>query len=84
MPTAAARVADASARSEAARNTLLASLSHDLRTPLAGIVGTASALRSQGHEMGDAERGRLLQNLEHEARDLTLMADNILQLARLS
>jgi two-component system, OmpR family, sensor histidine kinase KdpD len=79
-----ARLAQESARSEAQRNTLLASLSHDLRTPLAGIVGSASALRTQGEAMPGAQRMRLLANLENEARDMTLMADNILQMARLA
>jgi two-component system, OmpR family, sensor histidine kinase KdpD len=81
---AAARKAHERAQSEATRNTLLASLSHDLRTPLAGIIGSASALRSQGDSMGAAQRAHLLANLENEARDMTLMADNILQMARLS
>lgn len=81
---AAAARAEQSARAEAARNTLLASLSHDLRTPLAGIVGSASALRAQAAELGEAGREKLLENLEGEARDLALMADNILQIARLS
>ena len=80
----AARAAQDSARSEAIRNTLLASLSHDLRTPLAAIVGTASALRSQGDSIGAGQRAHLLSNLENEARDMTLMADNILQMARLA
>ena len=81
---AAASRAEQSAKAEAARNTLLASLSHDLRTPLAGIVGSASALRSQGADLTEHQRTTLLHNLEHEARDLALMADNILQIARLS
>jgi two-component system, OmpR family, sensor histidine kinase KdpD len=72
------------ARSEATRNTLLASLSHDLRTPLSGIVGSASALREQGDAMTAAQRDKLLANLENEARDMSLMADNVLQMARLS
>jgi len=80
----AASRAEQRAQAEAARNTLLASLSHDLRTPLAGIVGSASALRSQGADLTDHQRATLLHNLEHEARDLALMADNILQIARLS
>lgn len=80
----AASRAERNAQSEAARNTLLASLSHDLRTPLAGIVGSASALRSQGAELTELQRTKLLDNLEDEARDLALMADNILQIARLS
>ncbi|MDP3619445.1 MAG: ATP-binding protein [Ramlibacter sp.] len=76
--------AEQNAKAEAARNTLLSSLSHDLRTPLAGIVGSASALRAHAAQLGAAERDKLLDNLEGEARDLALMADNILQIARLS
>jgi len=79
-----ARTAQDSARSEALRNTLLASLSHDLRTPLAGILGSASALHEQGSVMRPGERERLLSNLENEARDMSLMVDNILQMARLT
>ena len=81
---AAAREAQDAARSEATRNTLLASLSHDLRTPLSGIVGSASALREQGDAMTPTQRDKLLANLENEARDMSLMADNVLQMARLS
>lgn len=80
----AAALAEQSAREEAARNTLLASLSHDLRTPLAGIVGSASTLRLQGADLSTEQRATLLENLEYEARDLALMAENILQIARLS
>jgi two-component system, OmpR family, sensor histidine kinase KdpD len=80
----AARKAQDQVQAEATRNTLLASLSHDLRTPLAGIIGSASALRTQGDVMPRGERERLLANLENEARDMTFMADNILQMARLS
>lgn len=81
---ALARSAQDSARSEATRNALLAALSHDLRTPLAGILGSASTLREQGDQIPPAQRERLLANLDNEARDMTLMVDNILQLARLS
>jgi two-component system, OmpR family, sensor histidine kinase KdpD len=81
---AAARGAEEAARAEAARNTLLASLSHDLRTPLAGILGTATTLRTQAEHLPAAQRERLLANIESETRDLASMADNVLQLARLS
>lgn len=81
---ATARSAQEAAQAEAARNTLLASLSHDLRTPLAAILGTASALRSQADAMPPRQRERLLENLENEARDMNLLADNILQMARLA
>ncbi|HSV35561.1 MAG TPA: ATP-binding protein, partial [Ramlibacter sp.] len=80
----AAREAKAQADAQDTRNILLASLAHDLRTPLTGIVGSASALRAQGDAMTAAQRSHLLANLENEARDMALMADNILQMARLS
>jgi two-component system sensor histidine kinase KdpD len=82
--SAAAREAEDAARAEAARNTLLASLSHDLRTPLAGILGTATTLRAQAERLSPSQRDRLLANIEGETRDLAAMADNVLQIARLS
>lgn len=82
--SAEAARAERGASAEAARNTLLASLAHDLRTPLSGIVGTASTLRAQSPSIPESQRTSLLQALEDEARDLALMADNILQIARLS
>ncbi len=81
---AAAKLARDEAQSEAARNTLLASLSHDLRTPLAALVGSASALRAHGGQMSQQQRDKLLTNIEDEALDLTLMAENVLQTARLA
>jgi two-component system sensor histidine kinase KdpD len=70
------------ARAESLRNALLASISHDMRTPLAAILGAASTLTSQ--QLGDAERDALLRSIEDEARQMTATAENILQLARLT
>lgn len=81
---ALARTSQTHAHSEAMRNTLLSSLAHDLRTPLAGIMGSASTLREQQASLTPAQRDSLLRNLEDLARDMTLMADNTLQWARLS
>jgi two-component system sensor histidine kinase KdpD len=41
-------------------------------------------LRSQAEQLPPAQRERLLANIENETRDLSAMADNVLQLARLS
>jgi two-component system, OmpR family, sensor histidine kinase KdpD len=79
-----ARMALDSSRSVALRHALLSSLSHDLRTPLTGILGSASTLREQGDSLKPAQRHSLLLNLENLARDMTLMADNTLQWARFS
>lgn len=82
--SATALAAQQAARAETVRNTLLASLAHDLRTPLSALLGTATALRMHGETMTRPQQQRLLANLEDEALDMTLMADNILQIARLS
>jgi two-component system sensor histidine kinase KdpD len=81
---AGARQARSLAEREQSRSTLLAAVSHDLRTPLAVIVGAASALQAQRERMPEAERGRLLESIENEARHLAAVADNTLQLVRLA
>jgi len=80
----AARKAAAEAEIEGARSTLLASISHDLRTPLAVIVGSASTLREQGAQLGAERCVELLRTIEAEATQMTTTAENVLQLARLS
>lgn len=77
-----AREATLAARTEALRNALLASISHDMRTPLAAILGAASTLSSQ--TLPAAEQKQLLHSIEDEARRMTATAENVLQLARLS
>ena len=80
----AARRAAAEAEIESARSTLLASISHDLRTPLAVIIGSASMLREQGEQLAAERRAELLRTIETEATQMTTTAENVLQLARLS
>lgn len=70
-------------RHQAQRN-LLAAVSHDLRTPLAAIVGAASSLQSQRDRLADAEKLRLLASIESEAAYLSTVTENTLQLVRLS
>ncbi|MEW6099855.1 MAG: sensor histidine kinase KdpD [Pseudomonadota bacterium] len=65
---------------ERLRNTLLLSLSHDLRTPVAGMLGTAELALQRGAE-GPARP--LLQALVEQARAMQSLLDNLLQLARL-
>ena len=62
----------------------LASVSHDLRTPLAAIVAAASSLEEQRSRLTDAEQGRMLAGIVAEARYLTAVTENTLQLARLA
>lgn len=79
-----ARAAALEARTESLRNALLASISHDLRTPLAAILGSATTLSGQRDRLSEEQQRELLRNIEDEAMQMTATAENILQLARLS
>jgi len=70
-------------RAQALRNTLLAAIAHDHRTPLATILGAASSLRDQGDRLTPAQRERLAGAIVDEASQLARLTDNTLQLARL-
>lgn len=72
------------AQKQQLQSTFLAAISHDLRTPLAVMVGAASALRSQGDRLSQAQQNRLLQSIVDEANYLTSVAENTLQLVRLT
>lgn len=80
-----AEVAESSrvaAETESLRNTLLASISHDLRTPLAVIAGASSTLAEHGAGLDEAVRQKLAQSIEHKARDMTDLVSNVLDLMR--
>jgi two-component system sensor histidine kinase KdpD len=80
-----AEVAEASrvaAETESLRNTLLASISHDLRTPLAVIAGASSTLVEHGEELDAASRKKLAQSIESKSRDMTDLVSNVLDLMR--
>ena len=71
------------AQSHKLRNTLLAAISHDYRTPLATILGAASALQEQGERLSVPQRRRLADSIVREVEQLGRLTDNTLQLARL-
>ncbi len=68
---------------EKLRAALLASLSHDLKTPLASIVGSVTSLRELGARMSKADRADLLANIEEEANRLARFVSNMLDMTRL-
>jgi two-component system sensor histidine kinase KdpD len=68
---------------EELRNTLLSSVSHDLRTPLAGITGSATTLMEDPGVLTDAERNALLGAIQDEAFRMHRLVSNLLDLTRL-
>jgi two-component system sensor histidine kinase KdpD len=71
------------AETERLRAALLTSISHDLRTPLASILGTVSSLRSFPERYSSAEREDLLATLQDEAERLNRFVSNLLDMTRL-
>jgi two-component system, OmpR family, sensor histidine kinase KdpD len=71
------------AETERLRAALLTSISHDLRTPLASILGTVSSLRSYPERYSSAEREDLLATLQDEAERLNRFVSNLLDMTRL-
>jgi two-component system sensor histidine kinase KdpD len=71
------------ADTERIRSTLLASISHDLRTPLAVMTGASSSLAESGDKMDSGERMALAQSIYGQARDMAEQVSKILQMTRL-
>jgi two-component system sensor histidine kinase KdpD len=65
------------------RNALLSSISHDLRTPLTSILGSATTLRRQDARLDEAMRGELLATIEQEADRLDRFVADLLNMTRL-
>ena len=81
---AAAQDASVHIESERLRNVLLSAISHDFRTPLATIIGSASTLRDSDAALGEARRRALLDTLLHEADRMNRLVGNLLDLTRFS
>ncbi|MFI3135582.1 MAG: sensor histidine kinase KdpD [Methylococcaceae bacterium] len=69
--------------SETLRNTLLGAISHDLRTPLASIVGAASSLVAEDSHLSIADKQELSLTIYDEALRMSNLTNNILDMARL-
>ena len=75
--------AETAAEGERLRAALLSSISHDLRTPLASIVGSVTGLRTLGDRMSPSDRSELLATIEEEAGRLSRFVSNLLDMTRL-
>lgn len=65
------------------RTALLAAVSHDLRTPLAGIKAAVSSLRSDDVAWSEEDQAELLQGIEEGADRLDHLVGNLLDMSRL-
>jgi two-component system sensor histidine kinase KdpD len=78
-----ARQAEVHMETERLRNSLLSSVSHDLRTPLATITGAATTLLGDAHGMDAGVRRELLESVRDEAERLNRLVQNLLEMTRL-
>ena len=78
-----ARKSEMRAETERLRSSLLSAVSHDLRTPLAAILGSAETLLERpGLSLDESGRG-LLSNIQEESRRLSRLVQNLIETTRL-
>ena len=68
---------------ERLRNSLLSTVSHDLRTPLTAIAGAASGLLEEHTPLDTSTRHELCQTIAEEAHRLNRLVNNLLEMTRL-
>jgi len=68
---------------ERLRSSLLSSVSHDLRTPLAAITGAATTILESGSRVDPATQHELLESVREEADRLNRLVQNLLEMTRL-
>jgi two-component system sensor histidine kinase KdpD len=71
------------AEAESVRNALLNAISHDLRTPLSVLVGASSTLADDAAALSESARRELAVSINDEARRMTVLVNNLLDMARL-
>ncbi|NUP28914.1 MAG: histidine kinase, partial [Nocardia sp.] len=79
-----ANQAAALAEADRLRRDLLSAVSHDLRTPLAGVKAAISSLRSDDVEFSPEDRAELMATVEESADQLTSLVGNLLDSSRLA
>ncbi|ENU24934.1 hypothetical protein F993_00318 [Acinetobacter proteolyticus] len=71
------------AETEKLRSALLSSVSHDLRSPLAAMIGSADSLKYYGEQMSADDRESLLDTIHVEGERLDRYIQNLLDMTRL-
>ena len=77
-----AQRAELAANDERLRNSLLSSLSHDLRTPLAVIAGSASSLQDNRERMSLEQQNQLLDTIYQRSVSMSTEVSNLLEMTR--
>ncbi|MDR0309046.1 MAG: sensor histidine kinase KdpD [Coriobacteriales bacterium] len=76
--------AKVTAEKEEMRSNLLHAISHDLRTPLTGILGASSTILENSDSIPDEEKKKLLMNIKDDSSWLIRMIENLLSITRIS
>ena len=71
------------AEADKLRSALLTSISHDLKTPLAGIMGAAGTMKDYAGAMSEADRAELLTTIVEESERLNRFIANLLDMTRI-
>ena len=82
--TEEASKAEAISQADELRRSLLAAVSHDLRTPLAGAKAAVSSLRSEDVGFSEEDTAELLATVEESIDQLTALVGNLLDSSRLA
>jgi two-component system sensor histidine kinase KdpD len=77
------RLTDRLTEADRVRSALLASVGHDLRTPLAGLKAAVSSLRQDDVDWSPEERADLLQTIEESTDRLTALIADVLDATRI-
>lgn len=72
------------AEADALRSALLHAVSHDLRTPLAGIKASVNSLRQPDIEWSDEQTAEFLETIEDETDRMTGLVENLLDMSRIN
>jgi len=75
--------AEREAERERIHSNLLRAISHDIRTPLTGIVGATSVMLEQ-EELSEAQKRELLQGARQDAQWLIRIVENLLTVTRIA
>ena len=71
------------AQKEKMRVNLLRAVSHDLRTPLTGIIGSSTSYLEMGDKLSEPEKRELVEAIENDANWLLNMVENLLSITRI-